>query len=222
MPVAIAEMGMPGVQRAPMPAQVDTGCRVGLMSIDGQGLPGKLSGSTADAVAGRALDLRYCSVEFGDEVRPITLAQGDHVLRTTPGTRSGIDVDSLTLASDAGGVMMPLDDGGKLPASLLRSTSGPPAQPTVKVTSKGSTKIELQVTGARKGTPFWLVLGESNNAGWEAKVDGSNIGGSTLGDGYANGWRVHPPSGSFSVTLTWTPQQKVWIAIAVSVVAVPL
>ncbi len=71
----------------------------------------------------------------------------------------------------------------------------------MKVTSKGSTKIELSVTGARQGTPFWLVLGESNNAGWEATVDGKNIGGSTLVDGYANGWLVHPRSGAFAVTL---------------------
>ena len=101
----------------------------------------------------------------------------------------------------------------------MTQAAAPPARPKVEVTSKGSTKIELQVTGAQQGTPFWLVLGESNNAGWEANVDGSNIGGSTLVDGYANGWRVQPPSGSFSVTLRWTPQQKVWFAIGLSVVA---
>jgi uncharacterized membrane protein len=66
------------------------------------------------------------------------------------------------------------------------------------------------------------VLGQSDNAGWEATVDGTNIGGSTLVDGYANGGLVSPPSGSFHVTLTWTPQQKVWIALAVSAVALVL
>ena len=117
---------------------------------------------------------------------------------------------------------MTLGARGTLPTTVTQVAARPAATPKVRVTSKGSTKIELQVTGARKGTPFWLVLGESNNAGWEASVDGSNIGGSTLVDGYANGWRVAPPSGSFSVTLTWTPQRNVWIAIGVSLVALLL
>lgn len=223
MPVALAEVGMPGVQRAPMPATLDTGCIAGLLSIDQQGLGGRLSGSTADAVGGRPLDFRPCAFEAGTDggpdVPPITLEHGDHVLRTTPGTQSGIDVDSLVLASAAGGAPLLLGPRGMLPSSLVASPAKPTARPQVKVVSKGSTKLELQVTGARRGTPFWLVLGESNNAGWEASVDGSNIGGSTLVDGYANGWRVQPPSGTFSMTLTWTPQRNVWIAIGVSVVA---
>ncbi len=110
---------------------------------------------------------------------------------------------------------MPLGARGKLPASVTQVVAGAAgARRTVKVTSKGSTKIELQVTGARKGTPFWLVLGreQQRRLGGDAST-APNIGGSTLVDGYANGWRVQPPSGSFSVTLTWTPQQKVWIAI---------
>jgi arabinofuranan 3-O-arabinosyltransferase len=219
MPVALAEVGMPGVRRAAMPVKLDTGCTAGLLSIDGQGLGGRLTGSTADAATGRPLDFQYCSFDLGGEAPPITLEQGDHVLRTTPGTKTGIDVDALVLGSDAGGQELALGPRGQLPSSLLVGSSQTGSTPTVKVTSKGSTKIELQVTGARKGTPFWLVLEESNNAGWEATVGGSNVGGSTLVDGYANGWRVQPPSGSFSVTLTWTPQRNVWIAIGVSVVA---
>ena len=87
------------------------------------------------------------------------------------------------------------------------------------MTSTSSTKLELSVSGARKGTPFWLVLGESDNAGWEATVAGKDVGGSTLVDGYANGWKVHPTSGNFDVTLRWTPQRNVWIALGISAVA---
>jgi hypothetical protein len=101
----------------------------------------------------------------------------------------------------------------------MRVTPSPGAQPRVQVTDDGSSTIDLTVRGARRGTPFWLVLGQSDNAGWEATVDGTNIGGSTLVDGYANGWLVSPPSGSFQVTLRWTPQTKVWIALVVSAVA---
>src|SRR4029079_9528481 len=64
--------------------------------------------------------------------------------------------------------------------------------------------------------------GESNNAGWEATVDGKDVGGSTLVEGYANGGLVKPPSGSFDVTLKWTPQRNVWIALAVSAIALVL
>ena len=52
----------------------------------------------------------------------------------------------------------------------------------------------MHVTGAQPGQPFWLVLGESNSAGWKATVDGEDAGGSTLVDGYANGWLVVPPA----------------------------
>ena len=45
--------------------------------------------------------------------------------------------------------------------------------------------------GATK--PFWLVLGQSNNAGWRATVDGKELGESTLADGYAQ--RLARPAG---------------------------
>jgi uncharacterized membrane protein len=143
-------------------------------------------------------------------------------VRSAPGRRSGVDVDGLVLGSDARGTTMRLGERGELPTSVTQVATAAGAQPRVEVTGKGSTKIDLTVSGARKGTPFWLVLGQSDNAGWEATVDGTNIGGSTLVDGYANGWQVRPQSSSFHVTLKWTPQQKVWIALAVSALALVL
>ena len=43
----------------------------------------------------------------------------------------------------------------------------------------------------------------------------------TLVDGYANGWRITPAPGrgALTLTLTWTPQRLVWIAVLITVVA---
>jgi arabinofuranan 3-O-arabinosyltransferase len=214
MPVAVAEFGLPGVQRAAMPATLPSTCRSDLVRVDGAALPVQLAGSTTTAAAGGPVDLQRCP----DAGAALDLDSGDHVLRSAEGTATGVDVDGMVLGSDAGGPAMDLGPRGELPTTITQVASTAGAAPRVEVTSKGSTKIELKVTGARPGTPFWLVLGESNNAGWQATVDGKDIGGSTLVDGYANGWRVAPTSASFAVTLKWTPQEKVWIAIGVSVV----
>ncbi len=219
MPVALAEVGLPGVQRAPMPAALPSVCRIGILSVDGQDVGLSLSGSTATAAAGGALDAQLCSVA-GDDIAGID--RGNHVLRAQAGTETGVDVDGLVLGSNAGGAPMRLGERGKLPPSVTQPPAPDAATPRVRVTSKGSSKLELSVRGAQRGTPFWLVLGQSDNAGWEATVDGKDVGGSTLVDGYANGWLVEPPSGSFSVTLRWTPQRTVWIALGISVVALLL
>ena len=77
--------------------------------------------------------------------------------------------------------------------------------------------MQLDVSGAKAGTPFWLVLGESLNSGWKATVDGHDAGAPSLVNGYANGWLVTPQHSTFSVTLDWTPQTQVWIGFAISV-----
>src|SRR5262249_28942886 len=68
---------------------------------------------------------------------------------------------------------------------------------------------------------FWLVLGQSQNDGWKAMVKGAgSLGTPTLIDGYANGWYVTPTgSGPIEITLTWTPQRVIWIAIGLSAIA---
>ena len=196
---------MPGVQRAPMPAALPTECRdrPPHRSTARTWRSTLERASTADADAGGAVDLlplqRRARSRGGRRARPRRPRGAVDRRARRPASTS----TALVLGSDA----RRRDDAprrGRQAPDVGRRRSPPRRQRgrRVRSTSKGSTKIELTVSGARKGTPFWLVLGESNNAGWEATVDGKDIGGSTLVDGYANGWLVEPPSGSFYVTLT--------------------
>jgi arabinofuranan 3-O-arabinosyltransferase len=77
--------------------------------------------------------------------------------------------------------------------------------------------MTVSVTGT--GAPFWMVLGQSQSRGWTATTSsGVKLGSSTLIDGYANGWYV-PGSlarGPLTITLTWTPQHVVDVALIAS------
>ena len=78
--------------------------------------------------------------------------------------------------------------------------------------------MRVHVDGADE--PFWLVLGQSENAGWRATTNGATLGDRTLVDGYANGWLVDPTEESFDVVLEWTPQERVWASLWVSLAGV--
>src|SRR5262249_39676590 len=118
-----------------------------------------------------------------------------------------IDLDSLVLQSAA--------DGGA-PAQVAPLESPAASGPAVKIDSQGRTNFDLSVSGASPKQPFWLVLGQSNNSGWTASVDGHDLGKPQLVDGYANGWLIDPTSTDMKVSLVWTPQRNVWIALGLS------
>ena len=101
-----------------------------------------------------------------------------------PGIDTGVQLDRLVLASDAGGTAGSVADG--------RVTDRPSAPPTphVDVVHDGRTRMRVHVDGADE--PFWLVLGQSENAGWHATTDGAALGPRRLVDGFANGWHVDP------------------------------
>lgn len=198
-PVGLAELGVDGLRAPELGPDIPPTCHNDLLTVDGQPVPVRVKGSTADALDGKGLALTTCGPG------PITIGQGDRVLRTAVGRDAGIDVDQLVLSSPAGGSALPT----------------PAVQPpTVEVLARSRTSLRVRVSGS--GTPFWLVLGESRNDGWHASIQGGgSLGSPTLIDGYANGWYVTPASsGPIDITLTWTPQEWVWGALALSLLAV--
>jgi arabinofuranan 3-O-arabinosyltransferase len=211
-PAALAELGIPGVQRAPLPAQLPGTCRGDLLSVDGTPVPVRVTGTAADASAGRPLAAEPCDAATGAATpAPLRLDRGEHVLRSALGVDTGVDIDGIVVGSEAGGAPLALGERGTMPpVAQPRATP-----PDVEVVDSGRTDMKVRVTGADQ--PFWLVLGQSHNRGWTASVDGDDKGQGELVNGYANGWRVDPKGATtLDISLTWTPQRTVWIAIAFS------
>ena len=206
-PVALADIGLPGVAPMTTPAQLPGRCYSDLVAVDGTPVDVEVSGSTADALANGGLTIRGC----GNSAQGIALAAGTHTLTTSTYRENGLNVDALQLGSSPGGSAEPLTSAGLLQA--------PPSHPSppVRVLRQGRTTETVQVHG--DGTPFWLVLGQSQSDGWKATTStGLNLSSSTLIDGYANGWYVPggAAKGVMTISLTWAPQRVVTAAIVVS------
>jgi arabinofuranan 3-O-arabinosyltransferase len=212
MPVAIAELGVPGLHVNPPPTVYDSGCRSDLLTVDGNPVPLRVVGSVADATSRQGLRAEPCGSST-----TLTLPAGDHVFKTAEGQIGGIDIDRLIFASAAGGAAAPAG-----------STGGPdPATTTPAVDLSATGRVSYDATIDRSTQPFWLTVGQSWNPGWTATLDGVSLGPPQVIDGYANGWYIDPatlPAGSGPLTLhvEWAPQKIVWVAIAVSVVGLIL
>jgi len=214
LPVAIAELGLPGVQRPALPGALAADCRTDLVTLDGAPVPVRVVGDPAGLAAGGTARVEACN-PAGGAATPLHLGAGTHVLRATPGASTGLNLDGLVLASGSG--------GGAVALSAPVGTTAPAAAPAprVNVTSSGETTIHARV--AHPTGPFWLVLGQSFNDGWHATVNGHDLGPPQLVDGMSNGWRVQPTDGRpLAVTLTWTPQSRIWIALVISALTMVL
>jgi len=206
-PVALAEVGIPGVAPLVTPATVPTRCYSDLVAVDGVPVDVSISGSTSSALANGGLTIRGC----GNDARGVTLSAGTHTVTTSSYLAEGWNVDALAMGSAAGGRAETLTAAGLLPA--------PPAHPSAPVTvvRQGRTSMTVQVHG--NGSPVWMVLGQSQSRGWKAATaTGVDLGSSTLIDGYANGWYL-PASltrGTTTLTLTWAPQRVINAALVLS------
>jgi hypothetical protein len=221
MPIGIASIGLPGVTATTPPAQLPTSCRGDLITVDNAALWVRVTGSTADALDRKALTVSLC----GPDARGVTLGPGDHTLRAAVGHVAAFDVDQLVFDSAPGGGPMPLAG----PTVLTPPTVSP--SPGVTVDRATATSLEVTVSGvptATGTTPFDLVLGESINRGWTARVvGGPDLGAPILIDSFANGWRVDPAAvapyvhhGQLTVAVVWAPQQTANWAVLVSTVAI--
>jgi hypothetical protein len=206
-PVGLAEVGIPGVVEPGLGGSIPTRCVAGLLSIDGVPIDVQIGGPTAAATDGDGLGISGC----GNSANGVTLSAGTHVVTTSTRVPSGFDVDALVLASAAGGAALAMAPGGQLPAVPAHPS------PQVRVLRQGRSSATVSVAG--DGSPFWLVLGQSQSRGWTAtSATGVDLGPSTLIDGYANGWYVPgaDAGGTTVFHLRWTPQRVVDVALVTS------
>ena len=209
MPVAIAEIGLPGPTTAP-PAtdRFDSGCRDDLLTVDGEGVPLRVSGDLDAALDREPLTVSAC----GSARDGLALEAGSHLLATAPGRTYGIDLDEVVLGSERGGAPLARAD--------QTGVTRDPA-PGVTVETAGRTDFDLRVEG--NDTPSWLVLGQSWSDGWTATVEGTGpLGSPTVVNGFANGWYLDPAdvgTESVEVTLDWAPQRIIDLALLLSAIA---
>ncbi len=216
LPVGIAELGIPGVVDPPPPAAIPSPCQSDLLSVDGQPVWLRVSGSSSAALDGDGLKVSLC----GPDAAGLHLGAGTHVLEAANGHTTGWNLDELALDSAGGGGTEP-----DVSPTALVAPAVPSGVPTARATSQSATTIHVKVSGvSATAGPFYLVLGESINRGWTATVDGGpSLGAPELMDGFANGWIVNPrlvageiSHGTLTVTLRWTPQRLIWVALTVS------
>ncbi len=232
MPVGIAELGIPGVTVKQLPTQIPAICRNDLLSIDGNPIGVEITGSSSDATQdeGVGLQLRGC----GADANGIPLLPGQHVIETANGSLAsvGLNIDQLVLSSTAANLALPVDANGQV------TDPSPPPSPPVTVLQQNSNSYKLKI--APSSSPYFLVLGQSLNKGWEATITGESKG-SALGSGgqqivstdiplgkqvlidaLANGWIINPPAPGTTlyVSVVWTPQSVIPKAILISCLAV--
>lgn len=207
LPVAIADFGVPGVQRAPAPAAMDEQCRTGLLNVNGADVAVRVVGPTAAAAAQDVLSLEECA-------GPVALPAGRTDVVAADGASTGLDLDRLVFGSAAGGGPLPAATGpnGEPTTTPLPTVRAPSA--TVVEDGPVRKRVRVEVSDASE----WLVLGQSFNRGWTARVVGhQELGAPELVNGYANGWRLQGlGTGTVDVVIEWTPQDRVWIAFWIS------
>jgi arabinofuranan 3-O-arabinosyltransferase len=176
--------------RTVVPEQLDTGCRDDLVAIDGEPMPVRVVAPVADLLDGAAVEATPC-------VATVELGAGTHRLTTTAGT--GVQVDRTVLADETA------------------RTTTEAGEPTVAIRSQDRLRREITVDDCPDGC--WLVLGEGFHESWSAETAEGDLGPPQLVDGGFNGWWIPPRDGPTEVTLRWTAQTPLTVALVLTVVA---
>jgi arabinofuranan 3-O-arabinosyltransferase len=213
LPAAVGEIRADGIVVAPLPTDVDVGCRE-LLTIDGAAMMFDL-GTVAvrELLDGEpnvwarpcdGIDPRVAGDTAAVDTSTGDTSAGGSALRTIrlegrPGSQTGLDVDRVVLR----------DVSSPDPAAQLID---------VELLEQNRTSRTARVGPCPDGC--WVVLGEGHNDGWVATADGENLGAGRLVDGGFNGWRLDPSDEPRTVTFRWTPQRTVTIGLWLSALAV--
>jgi arabinofuranan 3-O-arabinosyltransferase len=192
LPAAISEIEAPAIV-APQQAAAEPECRTDLVDIDGKPRGVLVNQDTIGRLlAGAAVTVQPCDSPTVD------LPAGRHLLSTTDGLSTGLDVDQIVLR-DA-------------------QPAKPPVAEPVVTTRRTRTSRTATVSNCPDGC--WLILGEGFNDGWKATLDGASLGAPRQISGGFNGWRLPPSAEPVTVTMTWTPQRTMWIGMILAALAV--
>ncbi len=144
-------------------------------------------------------------------VRPERSVAG--VSATQPVTLVGCDADGITIPR--GGHELLTGRSWLLSSmrfSSARAPSARPAAPAVTVERSDDTHLQLRV--ARSDRPYYLITGQAFDEGWEAFLDGKQLGKPILIDGYSVGWRI--PAGTHRIDVAYGAQRFVSLSFALS------
>ena len=89
----------------------------------------------------------------------------------------------------------------------------PPRSPDVAWIEPG---LAARHARSRQSHPSWLVLNQSFSRGWQASVDGHDLGAPVLLDGGFTAWRLGATPKGATVAITWAPQRTVDLALLAS------
>ena len=188
MPFAVSEMRAGGL-RVGNDRDIDTGCTDALVTVDGTPVAVRVTGTAEAARSGGALQVVGCSM-----------------VQTQPG-----DVE-VTTARPSSALPITIDQ------LVLRSSRPTPAAPVLPdLEPQWRSDVEAVVTIPPGPERRWLVLGQSYNLGWNASLEGVDLGRPQLIDGFANGWLL--PADGGELVLRWTPQRVVTLALWASLLA---
>ena len=184
------------------PTDRPVGCRSDLVTVDGEPLALDIDADALDRLlAGEAVDVTPCgggALALGRGAHRIVTGAGVDAAATT-----GIDVDRITLRSG------------------YVSDDDLPAAPVVQVERTRTTRTAT-VGPCPQGC--WLVLGEGYNGAWTASAASADantsLGAPQQVSGGFNGWYLTPSDQARTVTMTWTPQSSLNIALLIAALGV--
>ena len=178
----------PACRSRPRPAELPGACRSDLLTIDGNAVAGARHRLDRGRVAARrALGDAVRSARSESRARRSRSVPGAHVLRTSEGVRTGVQIDRLVLASAAGGGPLAVDGG-----RVTGLGAAPPPAPTVTVVHNGATRMRVHVTRRRRAVLARARAVAEPGLEGDDREPGRVSGPSQLVDGYANGWLVKP------------------------------